>query len=387
METPVIENSQTEAAIKESPFLTSMGDALKNAQTEAQAKQSKTAAPVDPTPAKVEAHAPAPAAEKSEKKDSLPAFEKKEELAKSAPTTSDLDAPPGLSEKSAVHWKKIKDRVELAEKKAAELESKLTTANPNRVLEIEAKLKAIEAEKLEMSDRLKLLAIERHPEFSKKYETKTSQVHAQLKSVAGADGDKLVSLLSAPESPLKAQEIDNIVAGLTPSQQSKFGALMVKLEDINSERSAEIESAKQNFETFKESILGQQSAKSAESKVKAQQIWDKVSAEARALELFEPKDGDEKWNTEVNERLQTAQQIFSGESGEEDLAKAALWAASAPKYREIVYSQGALINQLKAELAAYKETSPEVNSSSPSGKVEPDTFMEKMTRALRTGKA
>ena len=47
------------------------------------------------------------------------------------------------------------------------------------------------------------------------------------------------------------------------------------------------------------------------------------------------REGDEEWNGELNQRLSLAQQIFNGENSEEDLAKAALWAAAAPKYREL----------------------------------------------------
>lgn len=386
-----IENVQTNAAIADSPFLSSFGDALKSAQAEA---ATKAAAPAKATP--TPATEPAPAATKAapepekaapapEKKAGLPEFTKTETPKPTdQPSIKDeLEMPAGLSEKSAVHWKKIKERVELAEKRAAELEQKAATAtDPKKIADYEAKLKAAEATVTDMSERLKLLAIERHPEFAKKYDTKTTHVHSQLKAIAGTEGEKLVSLLGSPDSPLRRQEIDNIVAGMNPTNQSKFGALMVKLEDINMERNSEIEATKAKFEEYKESVLGQQKVQTEESKARAQQIWNKVSAEARALELFEPKDGDEKWNNEVNERLQTAQQIFNGESGEEELAKAALWAASAPKYRELVYTQGALIQKLQAELASYKESDPEINSSTAKASVE-KTFMEKLLTGVK----
>lgn len=381
METPVIENAQTTAAIADSPFLQSFGDVLKNAEKEAAIKKAggtppAEAAPVDPKPDA----APAPVADK---KAGLPEFKKEETKADAAPV-DDIEVPAEIkSPKAAEQWKTLKREKIAMEKKAADLEAKLASANPNKVAEYEAKLKAIEADRNDMSERLKLLAIERHPEFSKKYETKTSQVHAQLKAVAGAEGEKLVALLSAPDSTVKAQEIDNIVAGMTPANQSRFGALLVKLEDINSERAAEIEAKKADFENYKEGVLSQNSRNSAESKAKAAQIWDKVSAEARALELFEAKEGDEAWNTEVGQRLQTAQSIFNGESSEEDLAKAALWAAAAPKYREIVYAQNSQITKLQKELAAYKDSEPKVEEAGGKTKTVGDSFMDKVLKGVK----
>jgi len=377
-ETSIVENTQTEAAIAESPFLQSFGDALKNAESEAQAKRTGVA------PAKATDPAPAPVKVESiqEKKPTLPEFKKNEKVEESV-TPDDMDVPAEIkSPKAAEQWKTLKREKIAMEKKAADLEAKLATANPAKFAEYEAKLKAVEAEKAEFSERLKLIAIERHPEFTKKYSGKLDSVHAQLKAVAGAEGDKLVSLLNSPESPLKVQEIDNIVAGMSPSNQSRYGALVVKLEDINSERSAEIETTKSKFEEFKNGILDQQKNKTVESKARSTQIWDKVSSEARALELFEQKEGDEAWNTEVGQRLQTAQSIFNGESDEEDLAKASLWAAAAPKYREIVYAQNAQITRLQKELSGYKSSEPGIESSGKETKTVGDSFLERIMKGV-----
>jgi hypothetical protein len=103
----------------------------------------------------------------------------------------------------------------------------------------------------------------------------------------------------------------------------------------------------------------------------ANKTWQKVSTDARSLEIFEPRENDDEWNTELNGRLSLAQQIFNGENSEEDLAKAALWAAAAPKYRELLYAQVEVNKRLQAELSKYRGSEPGVTSKATSGGYRP----------------
>ena len=79
------------------------------------------------------------------------------------------------------------------------------------------------------------------------------------------------------------------------------------------------------------------------------------------------RENDDEWNTNLTGRLSLAQQIFNGENSEEDLAKAALWAAAAPKYRELLYSQVEVNKRLQAELAKYRGSEPGVSSKATAG--------------------
>ena len=95
-ETSIVENTQTEAAIAESPFLQSFGDALKNAESEAQAKRTGVA------PAKATDPAPAPVKVESiqEKKPTLPEFKKNEKVEESV-TPDDMDVPAEIKSPKA----------------------------------------------------------------------------------------------------------------------------------------------------------------------------------------------------------------------------------------------------------------------------------------------
>ena len=273
-------------------------------------------------------------------------------------TDADSDIPETIkSTKAADAFRKIKEEKAQLAKQLDELKAG-KTANPN----FESQLKTLQEERDALSERVRLLDIERHPEFVKKYEGKINGVFDSVKGLVGTDGERLVGLLKSPESDYRNSQIDDIVEGLSPSKKAKLGALIVRYDEINGEKAAEMSEAKSDYDAIisKYQQDNEQGTKAALES--ASKTWAKVSENARALEIFEPREGDEEWNGELNQRLSLAQQIFNGENSEEDLAKAALWAAAAPKYRELLYSQVEVNKRLQAELAKYRGSEPGVSS-------------------------
>ena len=286
-----------------------------------------------------------------------------------APTSTDADSdiPETIkSTKAADAFRKIKEEKALLAKQLDELKSG-KTANPN----YEAQLKTLQEERDALSERVRILDVERHPEFVKKYEGKISGVFDSVKNLVGTDGERLVDLLKSPESEYRNSQIDDIVEGLSPSKKAKLGALIVKYDEINGERASEISEAKADYDAIISKYQQDNEEGTKAALESATKTWAKVSENARALEIFEPREGDDEWNTELNGRLSLAQQIFNGENSEEDLAKAALWAAAAPKYRELLYAQVEVNKRLQAELSKYRGSEPGVTSKATSGGSRP----------------
>ena len=296
-------------------------------------------------------------------------FGSSKKQAAEAPTSTDADSdiPETIkSTKAADAFRKIKEEKAQLAKQLDELKAG-KAANPN----FESQLKTLQEERDALSERVRLLDIERHPEFVKKYEGKINGVFESVKGLVGTDGERLVGLLKSPESDYRNSQIDDIVDGLSPSKKAKLGALIVRYDEINGEKAAEMSEAKSDYDAIisKYQQDNEQGTKAALES--ASKTWAKVSENARALEIFEPREGDEEWNGELNQRLSLAQQIFNGENSEEDLAKAALWAAAAPKYRELLYSQVEVNKRLQAELAKYRGSEPGVSSKAVSGGSRP----------------
>lgn len=286
-----------------------------------------------------------------------------------APTSTDADSdiPETIkSTKAADAFRKIKEEKAQLAKQLEELKAGKST-NPD----YDAQLKALQEERDALSERVRLLDVERHPEFIKKYEGKINGVFDSVKSLVGTDGERLVGLLKSPESDYRNSQIDDIVEGLSPAKKAKLGALIVKYEEINGERAAEISEAKSDYDAIISKYQKDNEEGTKAALEQASKTWQKVSENARALEIFEPRENDEEWNSELNQRLSLAQQIFNGENSEEDLAKAALWAAAAPKYRELLYAQVEVNKRLQAELAKYRGSEPGVTSKATSGGARP----------------
>ena len=296
-------------------------------------------------------------------------FGTKKQQADSAPTSTDADSdiPETIkSTKAADAFRKIKEEKALLAKQLDELKSG-KTANPN----YEAQLKTLQEERDALSERVRILDVERHPEFVKKYEGKISGVFDSVKNLVGSDGERLVGLLKSPESDYRNSQIDDIVEGLSPSKKAKLGALIVKYDEINGERASEISEAKSDYDAIISKYQQDNEEGTKAALESATKTWAKVSENARALEIFEPREGDEEWNGELNQRLSLAQQIFNGENSEEDLAKAALWAAAAPKYRELLYAQVEVNKRLQAELSKFRGSEPGVTSKATGGGSRP----------------
>jgi hypothetical protein len=282
-------------------------------------------------------------------------------------TDADSDIPETIkSTKAADAFRKIKEEKAQLAKQLEELKSGKST-NPN----FESQLKALQEERDALSERVRLLDVERHPEFVKKYEGKINGVFDSVKNLVGTDGERLIGLLKSPESDYRNSQIDDIVEGLSPAKKAKLGALIVKYDEINGERASEISEAKADYDAVISKYQHDNEEGTKAALEQASKTWAKVSENARALEIFEPRENDEEWNSELNQRLSLAQQIFNGENSEEDLAKAALWAAAAPKYRELLYAQVEVNKRLQAELSKYRGSEPGVTSKATTGGARP----------------
>lgn len=273
------------------------------------------------------------------------------------PKPVDTEVPKTIkSTKAADDFKAIKAERDTLAKQIEELK-KAPQSN-----DYEAKLKALEEEKNQYSDRLKILDIERHPDFVKKYEAKLGQINESIRSVVGSDAAKLESLIKQPDSDYRNQQIDEIVESLTPAKRAKLGALLVQQEQLDQERRGEIDEAKKNYEQIVSKYKQDANQRDQLAIQKAEQTWQQVSKLAGELEVFQPVDGDPKSAQEVAGRLELARHIFNGENSEEDLAKAAVWAAAAPAYREALYAQVEINKRLQAELAKFKGAQPGMDS-------------------------
>jgi hypothetical protein len=339
------------------------GNSLLDAFKRLEAKESPAPAP-DPQAAQKQQEQQKPPAKADPAPPTPPDTKKPLDIPKrEQQPAQDPEVPKTIkSTKAADDFKAIKAERDALAKQIEDLK-KSPAAN-----DYEAKLKALQEERDQFSEKLKLLDIERHPEFVKKYETKLGQINESIRSVVGTDATKLDSLLKQPDSDYRNQQIDEIVESLTPAKRAKLGALLVQQEQLQQERGAEIESAKKDYDRTVARYREDATRKDQEAVRRAEATWQSVAKLAPELEVFQPVEGDPKSTEDINQSLQLAKDIFAGNNSEEDLAKAALWAVAAPRYRQALYAQIEVNKRLQAELSKFKGAQPGIESKATSQK-------------------
>ena len=348
-------------------FGTKFLDALGQAQQRQDSIKSQETAPEK----KEEAPSVKPEAAKPQSKEPAKAPEPDKKSPLDFPT--DPDVPKTIkSTKAADDFKRIKAERDQALKQIEELKSSQAAAPQD---DFKAKLNELTKEKDELSNRLKLLDIERHPEFQKKYTSKIEGIVGKVNELVGAESSKLMALMAMEQTDDVTRQIDDIVGNLNPTKQAKLGAYIVEYERTQTERNQEIEQAKTQYQKTVDQLEAQQRQAIEQRSLEDQATWDRVSKAASVLEVFEAREDDNDWNREVNQRIETAKSIFTGNNSPEDLAKASLWAAAGPKYRELLYAEMELRKRAETELSKYRKAEPGVASAGEDNKASSDKNM------------
>lgn len=196
-------------------------------------------------------------------------------------------------------------------------------------------LEQFKKERDELSERLRMADIERHPRFKQYYDGKTSEQIGLARAIVGKDlADQVSTLLQMPDSEFRTERINELVGNLSVMQQSRIGSVLNSLEQINSERASEIVKAKTDFEKVSTFEKQRQEQAQQESIQKAQSVFDSFVKSAQdpqtGLMTFQKKDGDSAWNNEVEARVQSARELLFGKASPETMIQAAIRAVSLP---------------------------------------------------------
>lgn len=314
--------------------------------------------PPTPTP-----EPPKPAPEKPSDKPSEPAVTAPKEPVK--PDAPKPEEPEKRWPRTAVEWdnykKADKERLDNIARERDEIK-----AERDRVKqEIESlkkqgpspELDALKKERDELSDRLRLVSVENHPKFKSYFENKTNAQLELAKRIAGnGKGDRIVELLKAPESPIRDQELEQALADLTTVQQSRIASVLNNLAEIESERHSEIAKARDSYERIQSEQ--QEAHKANQSKVQKTftDIVQSFTDKEKGNPAYQKRDGDEAWNSSVEQRLEQAKTLLFGDAGQDRVMKAALDAVAYPvalaQLKEVVSENARLQAQIKELTAA-----------------------------------
>jgi len=299
--------------------------------------------------------------------------EKKPETATEEPETATEETSES---RSSSDFKKVKEDRDNARRELEEIKSKLEKLDDSDVNNIMEQLKS---ERDDLDQRLKLAAIERHPQFQKEFQAKVDSVTEQAKRVVGTESaDRIAELIQLTDSEYRSNAIEEVMLELSTTKQAQLGSLLTRMDEVRYERAAALENAESTYQN----MMAEQSKQQEAQMAATHKLFDGVVNDASNLEVFAQREGDDGWNSEVKQRVDMARSIFSGENDPAELARASLWAAAAPKYRELLVQQIELNRRLQKQLGDQGESNPSVSSGGGEAKSEPVDFVTAFQQAM-----
>lgn len=271
-------------------------------------------------------------------------------------TPADIKSPAAKSS-----WKNLKDSKKAVESERDKLNDTLkrvqseyeafkknstaTVPKLDEIPEYQALKKSFEDKDKELqsySERLKLLDVERHPQFENYFKAKTEQQLAVAKAVGG---DKALELLKLPAGEYRDTQLNELAAELSPLNAARFGAVVTALDAIAVEKQGEIAKARENHERLQTEQKQSAEKQRTEFMQGFERVTQSVTDKANGLAVFQEREGDEAWNKGVQERLSLARHAFEGKLKPEEVFRSIYWAAAAP---EFLAQNTALVAKVKA---------------------------------------
>jgi len=336
-----------------------------------------------PEPPKEAPETPASASEGVEPpSDTPPAIKTPPEPVKAqeAPPVKASDAPPAKPAeveeekwpRNASDWDKFKSKktqqLKERDEKLAAAQAKIAELEKRPAQQENPEFEMTKKERDELSEKLRLVAIEKHPKFQQYYANKISaQVDLAKRIVGSEKGSELSKLLDLPDSDYRSLRIDELLAELTPMQQSRIGSVMNSLDEINAERSAEIGRATTDYAAMMEKTKSDTQAAQKKAQEANQKEFDaalqKATDPASGIFTFQKRTGDEEWNKGVEQRLEMAKNLIFGKNDPQTLIQAALYATSLPSVLKSHQQLHEENTTLKAQIESMKAATPKVTSN------------------------
>jgi hypothetical protein len=304
---------------------------------------------------------------------------------------ADKGGEPDKWPRSAQDWQKfIKVRDENYAKRDTrikELEAKLSEADkalkglptdPATFETLKQERERFATEAKDLSERLRLAAIESHPKFKAYYDGKvTAQVELAKRVVGATKADAIAEALKLPDGAWKTARLEELSTDLSPVQASRLGGVLNAIEEIEAERRSEVARAKGDFETAQAKAAAESTAARERTTAEAHALFESMVKQAGdakdGIALFQLKDGDEAWNKAVKERVDGARAtLFGGTNGSakpapDNLIRKALLAEAFPALLENYNALLTASEALKAQVEKLTKATPTVEARTATG--------------------
>jgi len=269
-----------------------------------------------------------------------------------------------------------KTKLEVAEKKAQEIEAKLSTAiDPKKIEELEGKLEKANKQAEDYKEFVDRFYLENSPSFQKAYGEKIEQSIEDAKEAVGGEvGDQLEKVFRMSPSKVRDEEIEKLSEELSSFKQAAVIKSYTELKRLQRERDAELKNSKENVKKLREHEEQQGKTRSEEFAKALRKSYDaEVDQFAATLPSFALVDGNEAQNTIAKSNRAKAEELLSiNLSNPTDRARLAIWAAHGIDSYHRDKAKDELISKLQKQVSDFQGANPSIRSgAAPTG--QPDT--------------
>lgn len=283
-------------------------------------------------------------------------------------------------------------RISALEKELADTKEKVGVSDPD----MKAELERLKKENEEYSTRLAVTDVVSHPKFQAHFKGRMDEQMDEIRTIFEKDkAEEVIKALDLPEGDFKKMRLEELINDMTPFENSQFGGVLKELRKIERDRIAAIADAK-----AKKEKLDAETKTAAEKRFSDnKKVFSEVIREAQdpkgGIATYQLRDGDDKWNAGVKERVKVAERLLFGgpDVDPKEIMRGALDAAAFPALMQsYINDRKALESEIAKLQAQVKELSaaqpaPGAGTESPAGGAKPGFVITKATTPQEASKA
>lgn len=331
------------------------------------------------------------------------------EPAKEADPDEDINPENPMFLPQRKDWARMRESLKEAKKEAkakAEIEAKLKQAMdeinalktkpvtppaeqkpiaPPETETIKAELERIKAEREQYEKELKMVALERSPEFKNHFEAKFKAATDTAISTVGAEKqDAVKHALTMPPSATRKNMLAEIMADMDDVDKTTLAAAVVEMDRARAERAQALADNESNYKRLQE-IESQKQARSRQMQEQqvSQAVNNIIEVARRDYRSFQKTDSEEH-NSIVAQAEARVKAFFSGQMAPEEIAMLPVIRSEF----ELLKREHAKVveesEKLRKTVAEYESASPKVEGGAtpkPAKKGFVDRYMEAVRQA------
>ncbi len=281
--------------------------------------------------------------------------------------------------------KKALEEVTRARAELEQLRAEAAKTKPSDQLspELVKQMEDLKAEREQLLERLGQADYARTPEFESKFTVKEQQIATALTETveaAGADKDLVSSLLHVGIKK-RMEMLDN--AEITPSAKSRIDALLVRYDEVQSDKVAELANWKSKSAARQQQQQAEQQARAAQEEKEYDTAFDEISKELFETEPFRIIAGQDKWNAVAEKNRANARELLKGGLSAKAVVRGGIHAAGYETLLGMFRKVQATAKSQAAEIAKLRGNSPLPASRAPNEKGGADTSKMSDSEAAR----